>query len=88
MDKRSRALPPQAPPAYSSMGAPYGLSLVGPPTPNTHSGEPKKQDNGNSIEFYIPKDQAGAVIGKGGQGLRDIRQETVSECSVEIMRIL
>ena len=35
-------------------------------------------NSGNSIEFLIPKEKVGAVIGKGGQGLREIRQETVS----------
>jgi hypothetical protein len=84
VDKRSRAPPPQAPPAFNPVGAPYGQSIAGPPSFNHHSGSSdghmssQKQDSGNSMEFFIPKDQVGAVIGKGAQGLRDIRQETVS----------
>lgn len=37
-----------------------------------------------TLDFLIQKDQAGALIGKGGQGLRDIRQET--GCRVSVSR--
>jgi rRNA processing protein Krr1/Pno1 len=33
-------------------------------------------DTGNKLEFFIPKDKAGGVIGKGGQILRDLQTET------------
>lgn len=78
VDKRSSQ---QSAPMFSPPNAGYHkpAAIRHEPSAGRH-----KVDDGNSIEFLIPKEQAGAVIGKGGVGLRDIRQET--GCKVSLSR--
>lgn len=34
------------------------------------------QDGSRKLEFYIPRETVGGLIGRGGQGLRDLMHET------------
>ena len=84
VDKRARAPAPQSmpPPQFSVQGHAQAGGIG--PTGFPHGGSTGAGEGGsssNTLEFLVPKEQAGAVIGKGGQGLRDIRQETVSSDS-------
>lgn len=36
----------------------------------------RDMDTGNKLEFFIPKEKAGGVIGKGGVVLRELQIET------------
>jgi hypothetical protein len=87
VDKRGRAPAPQAPSMFApAMGPGQQQQQAGFPPPSSSLSLPLPPqqgagvlgDSAHTMEFLLPKEQAGAVIGKGGQGLRDIRQETVS----------
>lgn len=56
-------------PLNSTAGLAVGL-------PHTISSGSSVNDGHRKLEFYIPRETAGGIIGRGGQGLRDLMHET------------
>lgn len=71
------AAPPTHHPHHSHHSSPVN-SNVGLVVGLTHSISSGSGGNENhrKLEFYIPRETAGGIIGRGGQGLRDLMHET------------
>lgn len=74
--------------AYAPMPSPYTAYTppLAPSRPRNH--QPHQEEDRlpreDEVGFFIPKDKAGALIGRGGQGLRDLMTET--GCKIRVGR--
>jgi hypothetical protein len=67
---------PQMPPVgFPSNEYPHHAH-VGGPSPHSPGGPTGTQDGYRKLEFFIPRETVGGIIGRGGQGLRDLMHET------------
>lgn len=70
--------PPNDYHAHHTHASPHGISLAH----SGSSGSTGFPDGSRKLEFFIPRETVGGIIGRGGQGLRDLMQET--GCKIHI----
>jgi hypothetical protein len=61
---------------HHAHAAAHGMGGPSSHSPGGVSGSSGTQDGFRKLEFFIPRETVGGIIGRGGQGLRDLMHET------------